>query len=132
MNILDPVGIFKQQKAKDIMKETAFKMKGYSYPGISPIKKDIPVAHYQYTSSTPSFVSQEVLDANAYEKEKIVKKNRKTIKRKENIKKAKTKVGEIASSKVGQTVISNVVSSVLAPKPQKETTRIISKDWKIV
>ena len=129
MNILDPVGIFKQQKAKDIMKETAFKMKGYSYPGISPIKKDIPVAHYQYTSSTPSFVSQEVLDANAYEKEKIVKKNRKTIKRKENIKKAKTKIEEFAETEVGQAVISG---AVLAPKPQKETTRIISKDWKII
>lgn len=120
--MLDPLGVHRQHKkevVKDVMKQSAFKMTGYSYPGVSPIKKDI--------SSVSQEISQKVLDANALEKEKVTKK----VKRKENIKKVETKVGKFASSKLGQTMISSAVSSILAPKPQKEPTRIISKDWKI-
>ena len=140
-SVIDPGGFFEKNKVKPIMNEsdaTAFKMKGFpQHAGVSPMKQ---VPRKKWASGTPLEppTAEEVYSESKYGKHRkksltVSSKSKKESDSKETYTKGKM-VTDLVSGVGAELAKAAAVTAVgkMFEKKKKESTRIISKDWKIV
>ena len=130
-----------------------YKMKGYSYPGISPLEDVKPTKYTRTESKKPPYFEEKlekeyeiINDQIVYTSPDVDKHTGEDLPKMPSKSKVKkpTVVERLASSKlgknikglaegpVGEAVISSLATRALSRKEKEEPTRIISGDWKIM
>jgi len=142
-SVVDPGGFFEKNKVKPIMNEsdaTAFKMKGFpQHAGVSPMRQGNPDdgGHFLEKKNRGPVPEETFAESKygKYQKKSLTvsSKSKKESDSKETYTKGKMATDLVESVGVDLAKAAAVTAvGKMFEKKKKESTRIISKDWKIV